>query len=139
MAMLVRKSLFVALGAFILVSPVFPQVFKVGQPWIRQWTMYSGVGTGLMKGDFLVQYETGETKSIKPLEMLGLERYPNTFHYEFDRRVWSVQDIERMARSYCDGHQGVVSLSYSGRVGVPEGWANLKTENLCQAEDHLDV
>ena len=139
MSVLIRKSLFVVFGAFILVSPVFPQVFKIGQPWIRQWTMFSGVGTGLMKGEFQVQYQNGETANISPLEFMGLTRYPNTFDYEFQRRILSVKDLERLGQVFCDGHENIASLTYTGRIGIPTGWANLTTENLCKAEGQLNV
>ena len=67
-----RRIVFLGLASFIVISPFFPQVLKVGSPWIRPWTMYAGVGSGLLKGDFTLQFENGRVETLSPLEALGL-------------------------------------------------------------------
>ena len=46
-----RRLAFLLLAGFILLTPALPQLFGVQGMFLRQWTMFSGVGVGLLKGE----------------------------------------------------------------------------------------
>ncbi len=54
-----RRLLFGSLAAFILLVPAMPQLLGVHSPILRPWVMYSGVGFGLLQGEFVVTQENG--------------------------------------------------------------------------------
>ncbi|MEO1642687.1 MAG: hypothetical protein AAFR74_05070 [Pseudomonadota bacterium] len=121
-----------AAAAFIALGPALPQVFGVGQDYVRPWVMFSGVGQGTMKGTFTVTQADGSIETYTPLQIMALERYPNIFPYQFDRLLTDREAMTPIVSAFCEAHvtEGAV-LSYTGKVGAPNGWAIYEADDLC--------
>ncbi len=129
---LAKRAAIIAFGAYIVASPALPQVFGVAKQYVRYWTMYGDVGAGTLKGVFTATAADGRQVDYTPLEVLGAERYPNTFHYEFNRRVLSYDDLRRFAADFCRSRaEDIVQLDYAGLVGLNEGWVDLEMIDIC--------
>ena len=135
----VRKTVFGLLAGYILLSPYFPQVLNTGAPVIRQWTMYSGVGQGVLKGEFLLTYADGTEVTKTPLEVQGLTRYPNTFHYEYDRLVLGKDQLKAFVKETCTTERNLVDMSFVGQVGTASGWLAIDVDHLCKADEAINV
>lgn len=133
MGAVLRRAGFVLVAAYLLLSPALPQLFGWGGPWVRQWTMYSEVGFGLLKGEFTVQYADGRSERLAPLDVLGLSRYPDIFHYQFEPWVTDASDLAEYAAAFCASERELMSLAFDGQVGVMDGWAELSADQLCAA------
>lgn len=126
----VRLLAFCAIAAFVLLAPMFPHVFNIHGKLLRPWMMYSDVGVGLLKGDFRIE-QAGATRTVAPLELMGLERYPRLRHYRFEQRVLHDGDLGRIAATYCATLPAGARLSFGGAVGTRNGWRPLKADDLC--------
>src|SRR6056297_1399736 len=96
-----KRGAFALAALYITLSPMAPQLFGWGAPLVRPWTMYSGVGEGLPKGVFTARYADGREQRLTALQIMGLERYPDTFHYSFKARISAPQDLAAWARDFC--------------------------------------
>lgn len=125
-------------AAFIALAPALPQIFGIGHDYVRYWAMYSGVGQGTMKGTFTLTHADGRSETFTPLDIMGLERYPNAFHYTFDRLLVDRDAIGPIVSPFCEAHakDGAV-LAFSGKVGVANGWATYAADDLCPKQDVL--
>lgn len=131
-----RRLVFYALAGFILLSPAPGQLFGQHYLLIREWVMYSGVGVGMPKGEFVLHDMSGGVTRLTPLEAAGLERYPRTSHYLFATRIFEPQDIARFAAARCADLTPQQRLSFEGVVGTRQGWVAMPVENVCaQLED----
>ncbi|MEM1391607.1 MAG: hypothetical protein AAGG45_11055 [Pseudomonadota bacterium] len=131
-----QKTAILVGAAFIALGPALPQVFGVGQDYVRPWMMFSGVGQGMMKGAFTVTHSDGSTEVYTPLEIMSLERYPDIFSYEFDKILLNRDAMSPIVSEFCDAHvKDGATLSYSGKVGAPNGWALYEADDLCQKDD----
>ena len=126
-----RRAAFCALALFIALGPMFPQVFGVRSPAFRPWTMFSGVGVGILKGNFRIEEPQGQVRELAPLELLGLERYPRIRHFHFEHRVRDADDLRKFAAGFCAGLEPGARLSFDGHVGTRNGWRPLAGEDLC--------
>ncbi len=131
---LVHRVVFAALAAFILLSPAPGQVFGKHSPWLREWVMYSGVGTGLPQGAFHIHDAAGTIiGTLTPLEAMGIAHYPNTEHYRFEGWMRTTGDLWRHATAACDRLENGHRLSFAGRVGTRDGWLDMQVEDVCPA------
>ena len=131
-----QKTGILAAAVFIALGPALPQVFGIGQDNVRPWMMFSGVGQGTMKGTFTVTYADGSRKAYTPLEIMALDRYPDVLAYEFDKLLLNREAMSPIVSAFCDAHvKDGATLSYSGKVGAPNGWALYDAEDLCQKDD----
>lgn len=127
-----RKAVFVVLAGFILLSPAPGQLFDQPSPWLREWVMYSGVGTGIPAGDFHILDEAGAVvETLTPLQAAGLSRYPNMSHYLFEGWMQSPDDLWRFAAAACAGLDPGRRLSFDGRVGTRQGWQEVQRGDIC--------
>lgn len=136
MALWLKRAAFALAALYITLSPALPQLLGWGAPVVRQWTMYSGVGEGLPKGEFTARYADGGRQTLTALQVRGLERYPDVFHYTYAARLDTPQDLARWAADLCAQSPELVSLSFEGRIGARDGWVVHSAENLC-ARDPL--
>lgn len=129
-----RPAVFAVIAAFMLASPALPQVFGIGKPWIRQWTMFSGVGRGIPKGDFIIETHAGmPVRTLTPLAAAGLTRYPVTAPVErFDRYVYHVSDLQRFAAPACADLNADQRLRFAGVVGSWHGFTAPVSAVVCE-------
>lgn len=133
-----QKTIVVVCGAYILFSPALPQMFGIGGDYVRYWRMFGGVGQGIMKGTFTLTEADGAQQELTPLQVLDLERYPDTFHYTFDRIVKDIPAMAQVTSEFCQTHVDAgATLSFMGKVGVANGWGTLELEDVCVPKNTL--
>lgn len=128
----VRAVAFLVIGSVIVFAPALPQAFGIHSPLFRQWTMYSGVGTGLLKGRFEVTKANGSTSSFTPREVLGLTRYPLQMGRGQPHQVRSREDLRRVAAEFCGTLEDSETLAFRGWVSTVRGWERLDGTELCE-------
>ena len=129
---LARRLTFAALAGFILLSPAPKQLFGEPSPWLREWVMYSGVGTGIPEGAFHIHDASGRiVETLSPLQAAGLSRYPNIKHYMFEGRLQSSEDLWRFAAASCARLDTGQRLSFEGRIGTRQGWWAEARDDVC--------
>lgn len=126
-----RRAAFVIIGAFLLLAPAPGQLLGLHNVLLREWIMFSGVGVGILKGEFTLQRADGEAATFTPLEMMGIEAYPQTRHYLFDYRVFVDSDLKRVAEGVCGRSIEGDRLSFSGHVGTRDGWRAIDVDDVC--------
>lgn len=133
MSVWLKRAGFALVISYIALSPALPQIFGWGAPIVRQWTMYSEVGEGLPKGVFTAHYDDGRTQTLTPLQVRGLQRYPDVVHYAFEDRVFSPDQLGVWARELCRGEPQLARLSFEGRIGTCDGWIAHSDQDVCGA------
>ena len=128
-----QKMVVVVCGAYILLSPAFPQLLGVGADYVRFWRMFSGVGLGIMKGTFTLTEADGSHQQLTPLQVLNLERYPDIHFYTFDKIVKDVPAMADVTSEFCNAAvpEGA-TLSFRGKVGFENGWGTLELASVCE-------
>jgi hypothetical protein len=134
MTIWLKRTLFALVASYIALSPALPQIFGWGAPFVRQWTMYSGVGEGLPKGVFTLHREDGREERLTPLQVRGLERYPDDFHYTFETRVLRGEDLAGWVEHLCSHEPGLARISFEGRIGASDGWIAYSSADLCSSQ-----
>ncbi|MGF1551606.1 MAG: hypothetical protein ACFBWO_03775 [Paracoccaceae bacterium] len=127
---------FVAVAGFVLLSPAVYQLFGYHTIWLRPWVMYSGVGVGVLDGEFVVRTDGEATRRLTPLEAFGLDRYPLSYYYRFEQRVDGPETIGELAAPTCKQLSPGEALSFEGAVGTRRGWAPLAVRDVCAETRH---
>lgn len=134
-----KRAGIIAIGAFIAFAPALPHLFNTGHSYLRYWAMFTGVGAGLLKGDFTITHADGSTETATPLDILGLDAYPRTeHHYTFDRLVITETAIFEIAADFCATRvpEGA-RMDYSGEVGGIDGWVPYAADDICAPRETL--
>lgn len=131
-----RTAAMTLIGSYFLLSPVLPQVFDTGRPWVRQWTMFGGVGVGLLKGDFFFKPTEGEIRRLSVLDVHGLKRYPVTAQfYRYDGLIFEDADFLRLAAKYCAANsEAQGEILFKGRLGHGKAWRTVEYRSACGDE-----
>lgn len=125
-----RRLLFGSLAAFILLAPAMPQLLGVHSPIFRPWVMYSGVGFGLLQGEFVVTRETG-VEVMTPPSFFNLTRYPNAMRLTEPYLVFDEAGLARQVSQFCAANESALSVAFTGRIAMPQGWVALEANNAC--------
>ncbi|MEM7267814.1 MAG: hypothetical protein AAF401_01025 [Pseudomonadota bacterium] len=125
-----RRAMYVALGCFILLAPAAPQIFGVNSVLFRPWIMYSLVGVGVMRGDFVAETAAGGAK-ITPFQVMMRNRYPQDLSLNAGHVVLDERTLKRFTAPYCAQYQDVIALTFEGEVAFPDGWRALSAEARC--------
>lgn len=131
----IRRAAFLAFAAFIILGPAPGQLFGLHSPLLREWVMFSGVGTGIPKGYFIVRDGEREVSRHTPLDAAGLGAYPAIKHYEFELRVHTVADLGRFAEALCDTLPHGQQMDFEGYIGTRNGWFAFPNADICAAVD----
>jgi hypothetical protein len=124
-----RTIVFVLFAAHIWFGPYAVQILEIRNPLFRPWTMFSGIGVGILKGEFHAVGRNGSVRTLTPLQMLGLDRYPVMRSTQFPMRVIEPGDLRKFTASYCELHDP--KLSFTGFVGTRTGWRALSAADIC--------
>ena len=126
--------LFALAAGYLLLSPALPQLGGWGSPWIRQWTMFSGVGVGLPKGTFILEEADGTAIELPPLAVAGLSRYPvRQPIYYYDGYVGSADDLALYADVTCRHLREGSRLRFSGTIAQKYDWLAVENALVCEA------
>jgi hypothetical protein len=126
---LARTVVFAFLASLIVLGPFAAQILEMRSPLLRPWTMFSGVGVGILKGVFTHERADGSRADMTPLQVRGLDRYPVIRGTQFQYLVSDDRDLRRFAGDYCDQVGG--ALAFNGWVGTRTGWRSLEAQNIC--------
>lgn len=124
-----RSVVFAGLAALVLLGPGLKQVLDIRSPLLRPWTMFSGIGVGVLKGEFEVTDASGATTRLRPLEVLELDRYPVVRSIHFDRLVREPAHLRAFGERLCA--DPAVRVSFHGHTGSRQGWQALDVEDVC--------
>jgi hypothetical protein len=128
---ILRRAAFVVLMACIYFGPAPGQLFDAHSPWLREWVMFKGVGSGLPRGAFTVTQADGTVHTYTALEAAGLDRYPLIRHYQFEGRVFATDQLYRFARTLCAEIAATSTVSFDGKVGTVDGWKLAQSDDVC--------
>lgn len=126
-----RRSVFALLAGLILFGPVPGQVFGKYSPALRNWVMFSGVGVGMLRGEFRLMEGERVIAVQDPLQALGLERYPRMQHYFFEHRVLEPADMAGYALRPCAAAGPGQTVVFAGVVGTRQGWRPMPVADVC--------
>lgn len=124
-----RAAIFFAFAALILLGPLAVQVFGSKSRLFRQWTMFSAVGVGIPKGEFIAAAADGSVRRLTPLQVLGIDRYPVMLSFEYQTSANGDGGLRKFASDYCVKHGG--KLSFRGHIGSRQGWQAAAEDDLC--------
>jgi hypothetical protein len=125
-----RTAVFFAFAALVVLGPSVPQVLDIHLRLFRPWTMFSGVGVGILKGEFRAVTRDGAVTRYAPLQLLGRDRYPVMRSIHFPLRVMQDSDLRKFAAEFCA--RSDASLSFDGFVGTRQGWRALRADDICR-------
>lgn len=123
---------FLIVGAFILLAPALPQLFGIQSPFLRPWIMYAGVGTGILKGEFLVTRPDKSTAVYASRDVLGVRLYPRSGIYEHRYQVGDADELRAVVAIFCEQLTVSDTLSFRGQVSAERGWKPLEGADLCR-------
>ena len=108
-----RRAVFGLVAAFILLAPAMPQVFGVHAPVFRPWVMFSGVGLGLLRGDFIVS-RGGETERVSPEGFLNITHYVRSMSLTAPHVVLDEAALISRITAFCETNSDVTAVSFDG-------------------------
>lgn len=126
-----RRLAFLLLALFILLAPALPQLFGATGLFLRPWVMFSGVGVGLLKGEFVVTGPDGVEARLAPHEALGQARYSRAMATRFGYHVLSDEDLKRVSAGLCARIGAGRRLSFDGHRQWLDGWRPLADDDIC--------
>lgn len=126
-----RRMAFVLIAAFILIAPAMPQLFGINSPFFRPWTMFSGVGVGLLKGTFTEVAPDGTTRAHDPQAVLGVTRYELFTATPPAYLVHADEHLSRVTARFCADLPEGSRLRYSGWRQTRRGWVPLTSDDVC--------
>lgn len=124
-----RTAAFALFALLVLFGPFGPQILQISYPLLRPWTMFSAVGVGILKGEFIATGRDGVERRLTPLQVLGLDHYPVGLSFEHPMVVESPDDVRKIAQGFCADND--VDLAFRGFVGGRQGWQTLEADALC--------
>jgi hypothetical protein len=124
-----RVAIFFAFAALILLGPFAAQVLGSKSRLFRPWTMFSAVGVGIPKGEFIGTAPDGSVRRLTPLQVLGIDRYPVMLSFEYQTSAKGDGGLRKFASDYCAKHGG--KLSFRGYIGSRQGWHAADADDLC--------
>ncbi len=128
-ARLARTLVFTGLAGVVLFGPGLRQALDLHTPLLRQWTMFSGIGVGVLKGEFEVTDASGTTIRMRPLDVLELQRYPLVRSFLFDRLVSEPGDLRTFGARLCNDQ--TTRVAFHGHTGTRQGWVPLDVDDIC--------
>lgn len=127
-----RRVVFLGIASFILLVPAMPQIFGIHHALFRPWVMYSGVGTGILKGEFTVRKLDGTIVALTPREILNIPRYPLQMQAGQFYQVYSVGDLKRVSQGYCSKLSSGETLAFHGSFSTAQGWTATEDNDICR-------
>jgi hypothetical protein len=122
-----RLAVFVLITAFMLAGPVTEQLFGLRTAFWRSWTMFSGIGIGLIDVSFASRNPDGTLTPIDRFRLLGAKRGGKL------RRIESSDELAAVTQRLCTALGPGADLRVTARQATSTGWQVLRTEaqNAC--------
>jgi len=118
-----RFIVFLLITAFIVVGPLYRQVLGGDNLIFRSWTMFSGIGAGMVDARFVSVSPDGSEVLLDRYEILDLSRNKNNNNPRNSRAIQAryggaLQVAERM----CDQMAAGSVIKIHARVATKKGW-----------------
>lgn len=122
-----RLIIFLSIAAFIVGGPVAEQFFGVRTPALRSWTMFSGIGLGIIDVTFATRQPDGSLRPLDRFETLGVRRGGKL------KRIESEEELDTVIRELCALLGPGTDLRVKARQGRRSGWQTIRTDdkNAC--------
>ncbi|MBK1865871.1 hypothetical protein [Taklimakanibacter albus] len=123
----IRLLAFLAIAVFMLAGPVIEQFAGTRTVFWRSWTMFSGIGIGLVDASFSVRQPDGTSAPIDRFAVLGERRNGKLRRIETSEELTSI--IERLCAALGSG----ADLRVKARQATRDGWRIINTgeQNAC--------
>ena len=66
-----RLAAFLVIAAFMIAGPIAEQAFGLRTAMLRSWTMFSGIGLGVIDASFAIRQPDGSLVPLDRFAMLG--------------------------------------------------------------------
>ncbi len=132
---ILTRAGYLAVAAFILLGPAVYQIFGYKTYSLRTWRMYSGVGVGVLRGEFSLTRGAEEIARETPLQFFGRDRYVNVGLIDPTDLIWTEKDLTRLAEARCAELEPGVLLGFKGLRGTFTGWAPLTMTDICGGQE----
>ena len=120
----IRLVMFLAIAAFILAGPVIEQFAGTRTVFWRSWTMFSGIGIGLIDASFSVP------GSLMPIDRFAAldERRNGKL-----RRIETTEELTVIVQRLCAALGQGAYLRVKARQATRDGWRVINTgeQNAC--------
>lgn len=122
-----RLAVFVLIAAYMLAGPVAEQIFGLRTAFWRSWTMFSGIGIGLIDVSFASQNPDGTLTPIDRFRLLGAKPDGKL------RRIENADELAAVIQRLCTTLGPGADLRVAARQATSTGWQILRTEaqNAC--------
>lgn len=119
----VRLIIFLLIAAFMVVGPVYRQIFDGSSKIFRSWTMFSGIGRGVVDARFTLVLDNGSEVEIDYLSFLA----PDAESYrDMPRNTWRIRESAggaiEVAERLCEHMKEDAVLKIYSRVATKRGW-----------------
>lgn len=123
----VRLAVFIAIALFMLAGPVVEQVLGTRSTFWRSWTMFSGIGLGLVDASFQTRQSDGTLLPLDRFATLDAQRDRKV------RRIVGADELTKLIQRLCQALGPEADLRVKARVAMRQGWQIIRTEdrNAC--------
>jgi hypothetical protein len=123
----IRLIIFMTVAAFMLAGPVSEQLAGTRTVFWRSWTMFSGIGIGLIDASFSVRPPDGGLMPIDRFVALGERRNGKLRRIETSEELTSI--VERLCAALGSG----ADLRVQARQATRDGWRiiTMGEQNAC--------
>lgn len=123
----VRLIIFMAIAAFMLAGPVIEQLVGTRTVFWRSWTMFSGIGIGLVDATFSSRQPDGSLMPIDRFAVLDERRNGKL------RRIETTEELTSIIAQLCASLGAGADLRVKARQATREGWRiiNMGEQNAC--------
>jgi hypothetical protein len=122
-----RLAAFLVIAAFMIAGPAAEQIFGLRTAFLRSWTMFSGIGLGVIDASFAIRQPDASLAPLDRFAMLGAPRNGKLKHIETRDELASI--IKRLCAAAGQG----ADIRVSARQGTSDGWRVVHTDtaNAC--------
>jgi hypothetical protein len=123
----VRLAAFLFIAAFMVAGPIAEQAFGLRTALLRSWTMFSGIGLGVIDASFAIRQPDGSLAPLDRFEMLGASRDGKL------RRIEDRAELASIIERLCAAAGQEADIRVSARQGTRDGWRVVHTDtaNAC--------
>lgn len=123
----VRIIIFMAIAAFMLAGPVIEQFVGTRTVFWRSWTMFSGIGIGVIDVSFSTPHRDGSLMPIDRFVALDEKRNGKL------RRIETIEELSSIIERLCTAFGGGADLRVKARQATRDGWRviNRGEQNAC--------
>ena len=122
-----RLVAFLAIAAFMFAGPMLEQIFGARTAFWRSWTMFSGIGIGLVDASFASPRPDGTLSPIDRFVLLGAKPEGRL------KRIESQDELTTIIARLCTALGPGADLRVKARQATTSGWKPLRWDdkNAC--------